>query len=96
MTTPSDADASTDRGRRSRPDAPRPVPPDPAAYDHPRAQLARAKGLDMPYIPGGDDPEIERSRREERRLLWLLLAMVAVVVLSGFVLGALAILVTGR
>ena len=50
----------------------------------------------MPYIPGGDDPEIERSRREERRLLWLLLAMVAVVVLSGFVLGALAILVTGR
>jgi hypothetical protein len=73
----------------------RTLPPDPAAYDHPRAELARAKGLDAAYIPGGTDPEIEQSRREERRLLRLLLAMVIAVVLAGFVLGALA-LITAR
>jgi hypothetical protein len=70
----------------------RPLPPDPAAYDHPRAELARAKGLDAPYIAGGTDPEPERAIREERRLLRLLLAMVIAVVLAGFVFGALALL----
>jgi hypothetical protein len=73
----------------------RPVlPPDPAAYDHPRAELARAKGLQTPYIPGGTDPDPEVGRREERRLLRLLVVMVVVVVLAGFVLGALAMLAT--
>ena len=70
-----------------------PLPPDPDAYDHPRAELARAKGLDAPYIAGGHDPDPERWLREERRLLRLLLVMVVVVALSGFVLGALAMLV---
>ena len=28
------------------------LPPDPAEYDSPRAQIARAKGLDQPYIAG--------------------------------------------
>ncbi len=76
---------------------PRParLPADPAAYDHPRAELARAKGLDAPYIPGGHDPDPEQGRREERRLLRLLLVMVIAVTLAGFVLGALAILMTG-
>ncbi len=69
-----------------------PLPPDPAAYDDPRAELARAKGLDAPYIAGGRDPDPEPGRREERRLLRLLLIMVIVVVLAGFVLGALATL----
>jgi hypothetical protein len=72
-----------------------PLPPDPEAYDHPRAELARAKGLDKPYIPGGNDPDPEAGRQEERRLLRLLLVMVVVVVLAGFVLGALAVLVRG-
>jgi len=72
------------------------LPPDPAAYDHPRAELARARGLDAPYIAGGHDPDPERGRLEERRLLRLLLLMVAAVTLAGFVLGALALLVTGR
>jgi hypothetical protein len=70
--------------------SPRPqLPPDPAAYDHPRAELARAKGLDTPYIPGGDDPESESARREERTLARVLLVMVVVIILAGFVLGAL-------
>ena len=72
-------------------DQPR-LPPDPAAYDDPRAQLARSKGLDAPYIAGGRDPDPERARREEGRLLRLLLIMVVVVVLAGFVLGAIATL----
>ena len=40
------------------------LPPDPDKYDSPRAELARARGLDAPYIPGGEDPEPEsRSAR---------------------------------
>ena len=68
---------------------PAPLPLDPEAYDDPRSQMARAKGLDAPYIAGGRDPEPEVARREERRLLRWLLVMVVVVVLAGFVLGVL-------
>ena len=81
----------TDPQTGQRRDAHR-LPPDPAAYDHPRAELARAKGLDQPYIAGGIDPEPEAARHEERRLVRLLLLMVIAVVLAGFVLGALAII----
>jgi hypothetical protein len=73
-----------------------PTPPDPAAYDHPRAAQARARGLAAPYIPGGRDPEPERGRAEERRYLRLLIAMVVVVVLSGFVLGIVQNLLSAR
>lgn len=69
------------------PDAGTPLPPDPEAYDHPRAAHARARGLKAPYIPGGRDPDPERGRAEERRYLRLLIAMVIVVILAGFVLG---------
>ena len=62
-------------------------PPDPDAYDSPRAVQARARGLDAPYIAGGEDPDPQRTRREERRLRMLLVAMIVVLVLSGFVLG---------
>ncbi|HXG26521.1 MAG TPA: hypothetical protein VNL94_06690 [Candidatus Binatia bacterium] len=62
-------------------------PPDPEAYDSPRAKQARARGLSAPYIAGGTDPNPEPGRREERRLGILLIAMVVVVVLAGFVLG---------
>lgn len=71
----------------------RQLPPDPEAYDSPRAAQARARGLAAPYIAGGEDPEIERTRQRERRYLRLLIAMVVVVVLSGFVLGVIAKLV---
>jgi hypothetical protein len=73
------------------PDGPA-LPADPDAYDSPRGVQARARGLDAPYIAGGDDPDPESGRREERRYLRLLIAMVVVIVLSGFVLGYLALL----
>jgi hypothetical protein len=66
---------------------PEPLPPDPERYDSPRAELARAKGLDKPYIPGGDDPEPERAVREERFYGRILLIMIVVIVSAGFVLG---------
>jgi hypothetical protein len=65
------------------------LPPDPEAYDSPRASQARARGLAAPYIAGGTDPNIEQTRREERRFKILLIAMIVVVVLAGFVLGIL-------
>lgn len=66
------------------------LPPDPDEYDSPRATQARARGLGAPYIAGGTDPDIETTRRQERRLVRLLLAMIVIVVLSGFVLGYIA------
>jgi hypothetical protein len=68
------------------------LPPDPAAYDSPRATQARARGLSTPYIPGGRDPDPDGARREERFYLRLLVIMVAVIVLSGFVIGIVATL----
>ncbi len=72
------------------PAAPEPLPADPEAYDSPRASQARARGLAAPYIAGGLDPDPDLGRREERRYLRLLIAMVVIIVLSGFVLGYLA------
>jgi hypothetical protein len=71
------------------------LPPDPEAYDEPRAAQARARGLDAPYIAGGRDPQPEAGRREERFYLRILLVMVILIVLSGFVLGAVAKLAGG-
>lgn len=71
------------------------LPPDPEAYDSVRAQHARARGLAAPYIAGGRDPKPEVGRREERFFGRLLLAMVAALILGGFVIGAvLSVLLT--
>lgn len=77
-------------------DAPPPVPgdeqlpPDPDAYDSPRATQARARGLAAPYIAGGTDPDLEATQRSERRYVRLLLVMILIVILAGFVLGIVA------
>ena len=71
------------------------LPPDPAAYDSPRARLARKKGLEAPYIAGGDDPQPEHGRREERYYVRLLMAMVIGLVLGGFVMGVAIAVMTG-
>ncbi|MEO5704724.1 MAG: hypothetical protein ABIZ52_04015 [Candidatus Limnocylindrales bacterium] len=63
------------------------LPPDPDAYDSPRATQARARGLAAPYIAGGEDPDIEQTRRQEGRYVRILVAMIVIVILSGFVLG---------
>jgi hypothetical protein len=70
------------------------LPPDPEAYDEVRNVHARKRGLSAPYIAGGRDPDPEAGRAEERRYLRWLIAMVVVIVLSGFVLGILANLVS--
>lgn len=63
------------------------LPPDPEAFDSVRAQHARARGLSAPYIAGGDDPNPEAGRREERFYLRLLLLMVGLLVFGGFIVG---------
>jgi hypothetical protein len=68
------------------------LPPNPAAYDSPRAERARAKGLKAPYIAGGDDPDLAAAQVEERRLWRILIAMVVVIVSAGFVIGILVAL----
>ena len=76
----------------SRPPA---LPADPAAYDSARAQIARAKGLEAPYIAGGTDPDPETGLRQDRYYGRLLVAMVATLILAGFVLGIALVLATG-
>jgi len=68
------------------------LPPDPAAYDTERNAAARRRGLATPYIPGGRDPDAERTAAEERRYLRILVIMVVTIVLAGFVLGIVAAL----
>jgi hypothetical protein len=71
------------------------LPPDPEAYDSPRATQARARGLNAPYIVGGEDPDPETTRRIERPYVLLLIGMTVVVVLGGFVLGVIQNLLGG-
>jgi hypothetical protein len=77
-------------GSPERVEVPATLPPDPEAFDSPRAALARARGLAAPYIDGGRDPDAAAGRREERHYLRILIAMVLVIVLGGFVLGYIA------
>ena len=73
------------------------LPPDPEAYDSPRAVRARAKGLDAPYIAGGKDPDPGPGLAQERRLGRLLVAMVGAIIAAGFVIGTiLALAGAGR
>lgn len=66
------------------------LPPDPEAYDSPRATQARARGLSAPYIAGGTDPELDATLHSERRYARLLIVMIVVIILAGFVLGIVA------
>ena len=85
-----------DRTSPAAPPPPTPastLPPDPAAYDSPRAVRAREKGLQAPYIAGGDDPDPAAGLAEDRRYVRLLLAMAVAIVASGFVIGTIIALV---
>ncbi len=78
-----------------RPPIDRSLPADPEAYDSPRAVLARQRGLSAPYIAGGRDPQPGEGAREDRYYGRILIIMVVVLILSGFVLGIIANLITG-
>ena len=69
------------------------LPPDPAAYDSPRAVRARQKGLQAPYIAGGNDPDPAAGLAEERKYVRRLLGMAIAIVASGFVIGTLIALI---
>ena len=69
------------------------LPPDPVAYDSPRAVRARAKGLQTPYIAGGDDPDPTAGLAQDRRYVRLLIAMAVAIVASGFVIGTVIALI---
>jgi hypothetical protein len=71
------------------------LPADPAEYDSPRAQIARAKGLEAPYIAGGRDPDPEPGLEEERHYGKLLLWMVAALMFGGFIIGIALTIATG-
>jgi len=69
------------------------LPPDPVAYDSPRAVRAREKGLQAPYIAGGNDPDPAAGLAQDRRYLRLLLGMAIAIVASGFVIGTVIALI---
>ncbi|HEY4190209.1 MAG TPA: hypothetical protein VGM28_07295 [Candidatus Limnocylindrales bacterium] len=69
-----------------------PLPPDPVQYDAVRNEHARKRGMPGPYIAGGDDPELEKTLRSERRYVRLLIAMVIAIIVLGFVLGVVEVL----
>ena len=71
------------------------LPADPVEYDSPRAQIARAKGLEAPYIAGGLDPDPVKGLEEERHYGKLLLAMVFALMFGGFIIGVALTIATG-
>ena len=74
---------------------PKRLPPDPDRYDQYRNVAARKRGLEQPYIAGGDDPQLDETLRHERPYVRILLLMVATIVATGFVLGFIGALVSG-
>ena len=72
-----------------------PLPPDPDRYDEYRNVAARKRGLEQPYIAGGDDPALPESLERERPYVRLLLIMIVAIVALGFVLGIVSAILTG-
>ncbi len=77
-TEPGHHDRDMDDPQQPRPDLP-PVTE--------RDLAARARGLSSAYIPGGNDPDLERTRRREARYVRLLIAMVVLIVGSGLIVS---------
>jgi hypothetical protein len=62
----------------------------------PRAQLARARGLAAPYIPGGTDPDPAGTSARERPYVRLLIALVVLIVGGSFVVSIVGLILTGQ
>jgi hypothetical protein len=56
-------------------------------YDDPRNAIARAKGLEAPYIKGGEDPAPAAAIETDRKYGRLLVFMVISIVAAGFLIG---------
>ena len=74
--------------------SPDPLPPDPAKYDAVRNEHARRRGLDAPYIAGGDDPDLNEALARERPYVRILVGMVALIIFLGFFLGFLSVILS--
>lgn len=61
-----------------------------------RNQAARARGLQAPYIPGGEDPDPAGTAARERRLRLLLVAMILLIVVGGFAISIAALLLSSN
>jgi hypothetical protein len=93
----SDTTASPPAGERSRESAPDAL----SEFDYeqattPRAQLARARGLAAPYIPGGRDPDPAATSARERIYVRLLIALVVLIVGGSILVSVAGLLLTGR
>ena len=60
-----------------------------------RELAAHRRGLSSAYIPGGDDPDPERTRREESRYVRLLVIMVVAIVGSGLLVTFVGLALAG-
>ena len=73
--------------------------PEPAVRDLPpvteRELAARRRGLASAYIAGGDDPDPERTRREEARFVRLLVIMVVAIVGSSLLVTFVGLILAG-
>ncbi len=60
-----------------------------------RELAAQRRGLASAYIAGGDDPDPERTRREEARYVRLLVIMVVAIVGSGLLVTFVGLALAG-
>jgi hypothetical protein len=72
------------------------TPPEPLpAPTTARDAIARAKGMPGAEIVGGRDPDLEATLARERPYVRLLVFMIVAIALAGFLLGAIAVTVSG-
>ena len=60
-----------------------------------RELAARARGLASAYIDGGDDPELEATKRREAKYMRLLVGMVALIVGGGLIITIIGLATMG-
>jgi hypothetical protein len=94
-----DRDTGHDGGVTDAPDGTDPNPARAGVRDLPpvteRELAARRRGLASAYIPGGDDPDPERTHREESRYVRLLVIMVVAIVGSGLLVTFVGLALAG-
>jgi hypothetical protein len=94
VTTESPAGPTKPPAGPTKPPAERPVLPPLTERD----VAARARGLAAPFLPGGDDPDLEEARRREAPYMRLLVGMVALIIVATLVITLVGLVTvpTGR